>query len=196
MKKGIIYSYRNINNNKYYIGQTSQPLRRYNQHIIDSKEKSKNYFHNAIHKYGIESFEYIVILTITVSNIEYTNTMDMLESYYIKKYNSYNNGYNRTIGGGNTWATTNNRKKGITLSKEHKSKISKGLKLITRVYNNRELSNNNKAKKVLELDTNNNIVNTYNCGKEVAIKYNINYSTFKSRMKKNLIINNNRFIWN
>lgn len=94
---GIIYKYTSPSN-KNYIGQTiNPPEKRKIQHIQDTKNGSTLIFHNAIRKYGINTFTY-EILDIASSKEELNN----LEIYYIEKYNSYyknGNGYNMTFGG-------------------------------------------------------------------------------------------------
>lgn len=64
-------------------------------------EKASDYnsqFHQAIRKYGLENFDYEVIAQLSPD--EYSKKMlDELETYFIKYYNSYQNGYNATAGG-------------------------------------------------------------------------------------------------
>ena len=95
-KKGKIYIIKNLINNKVYIGQTIQKLsKRFNGHCCYSKtDKSINmYIKRAIHKYGRENFS---IELLEECNIE---DLNQREQYWIKKYDSYNNGYNLTLGG-------------------------------------------------------------------------------------------------
>ena len=49
--------------------------------------------HKAIHKYGIENFEFSIVEECDKS------LLDDRECYWIRFYDSYNNGYNATIGG-------------------------------------------------------------------------------------------------
>lgn len=93
---GQIYKITNIINKKCYIGQTLYDAnKRFKEHINASTNTRKNnHFYNAIRKYGIENFE----LEILENNVA-EDKLDELEIYYIKKYDSYNNGYNSTIGG-------------------------------------------------------------------------------------------------
>ncbi len=82
------------------------------------------------------------------------------------------------------------------MTDNHKEKISNSLlksKLVGKY--DKSMSNNPRSKKVLEIDESGSIIHTYDCGKEVAIKYNIIYSTFKTKMRNGLIINKNKFIW-
>lgn len=59
--------------------------------------------YNALNKYGLENFEYSILETITPNeniNIkEIVKKLNDLEVFYIQKYDSFNNGYNLTIGG-------------------------------------------------------------------------------------------------
>jgi group I intron endonuclease len=95
---GIIYLITFTNNNKKYVGQTTQGLeKRWKEHLRTSKKKTKNKlrFHNAINKYQ----EYIKkeIIAEAYSPEE----LDELEKRYILEYNTFdeNFGYNMTFGG-------------------------------------------------------------------------------------------------
>ena len=97
-----IYKYTNKINGKHYIGQSiNLEMRRYAHKSSAFNEKAKDYdaqFHQAIRKYGWDNFDYEVIAELTPE--EYTKEgLDTLERYFIKYYNSFNNGYNATEGG-------------------------------------------------------------------------------------------------
>lgn len=101
--EGIIYRYISPSK-KIYIGQTIQRDLRAQQHKI--RAYNQNYsgyytpFYCAIRKYGFDSFEYEVLSTIIDDNIEVLQKkLDELEIYYIGYYNSFEKGYNATIGG-------------------------------------------------------------------------------------------------
>lgn len=108
---GIIYKITNTVNNKSYIGQTRNKRgfhgryyhsgngieRVYKFHKI---QKQNNECYNehllrSIEKYGFESFKVEEIFDTAMSQEE----LNQKEIYYIKLFDSYNNGYNMTPGG-------------------------------------------------------------------------------------------------
>lgn len=93
----IIYSATNKINEKKYIGQTVGSLkRRKSDHIWASLNKKSNiYFHRAIRKYGKNEFVWKILHR--CNNINFLNR---LEIFYIGYYDTFNNGYNLTEGGG------------------------------------------------------------------------------------------------
>lgn len=108
-----IYKITNNVNGKIYIGQTWISIKerfRKHTHISSNCLKIKR----AIDKYGKNNFQ---IKLITVCSTQ--KVADHLESYFIEKYDSVENGYNILIGG-----KTGSRK-GIKTSDETKVKLSK-----------------------------------------------------------------------
>ena len=94
--RGFIYKITNTINGKSYIGQTIQNVKeRFYQHCATkcSKAVSDMAIHRAIKKYGKSNFTVEVIEEIDSANL------NDRERYWIKYYNSYNNGYNSTKGG-------------------------------------------------------------------------------------------------
>lgn len=94
--RGFIYKITNTINSKSYIGQTIQNVKeRFYQHCATkcSKAVSNMAIHRAIKKYGKSNFTVEVI-----EEIDSTNLNDR-ERYWIRYYDSYNNGYNSTEGG-------------------------------------------------------------------------------------------------
>lgn len=93
MLKKSIYKITNIINNKCYIGQTTDPTRRWREHKSQGygQEKNKKLYY-AFSKYGIENFTFEIL----EENIENYNER---EKYWIRYYDSYENGYNMTEGG-------------------------------------------------------------------------------------------------
>lgn len=92
-----IYKITNIINNKCYIGQTNNVQRRFAEHKRESqktnpKDSTAKILYRAIQKYGLENFNFEVL----EENVEHYNER---EKYWIEYFDSYNNGYNATIGG-------------------------------------------------------------------------------------------------
>lgn len=91
---GFIYKITNIINNQCYIGQTVQTIeKRFEQH---KRNKNYDYFkhlelYEAFNKFGVENF--------LIEELEETEDLNEAEQKWIKYYDSFNNGYNMTIGG-------------------------------------------------------------------------------------------------
>lgn len=102
---GYIYKIVNDINDKVYIGQTRRSIKeRFSQHYSAAvTRKENNKFHNALLKHGRENFHIIqMINVIQNSEDELIKELDRLEVIWIKKFNSFKNGYNSTVGGGGT----------------------------------------------------------------------------------------------
>ena len=87
-----IYLITNKVNGKKYVGQSIDIERRWKSHIIASK-KSELHIHRAIRKYGIDNFDFSILEECSVDKL------DEREIYWISELDTYNNGYNMTIGG-------------------------------------------------------------------------------------------------
>lgn len=87
---GLIYKYTNKITGLSYIGQTRLTFKERLQYHLSGTQ----YIDNIIRKYGLENFE----LSILEDNLS-EEELDDRECYYIKKYDTYNNGYNLTTGG-------------------------------------------------------------------------------------------------
>jgi len=95
-KTGKIYIIKNCINDKVYIGQTIQSLKkRFIGHCCYSKnDRSINmYIKRAIHKYGKQNFNISLLEECPIENL------NEREKYWIAFYDSYNKGYNLTLGG-------------------------------------------------------------------------------------------------
>lgn len=91
-----IYLIENDINNKKYVGKTNFSIeKRFKEHLEDSTKirKEKRPLYNAIQKYGKEHFS---IKQLEEVSVDIANER---EQYWINYYNSYNDGYNATMGG-------------------------------------------------------------------------------------------------
>lgn len=139
MYGGIIYKYTNKLNGKVYIGQTVNERERYLAH---KNCYGKCYFHNAISKYGFDSFDYEVLYTVEDQSLEQIKfILDDRERQFILEYRSNDPkyGYNLNSGGHSCFAIsqeTRNKqseahkgKKGYwngkAFSEEHRKNLSK-----------------------------------------------------------------------
>lgn len=95
MVKIGIYMYENQLNQKKYIGQSTNILRRYGQHAYDAYHRPEKGtgVDSAIAKYGLNNFNFSIIEECQRSEL------NDKEIYWISYYDSYKNGYNRTPGG-------------------------------------------------------------------------------------------------
>ena len=99
-----IYKITNIQNNKVYIGQSIRPVeQRFRRHINDALSNILNtHFARAIRKYGEISFQIEII-----DSAHNQDELNQKEQYWIRYYNSVENGYNETDAiykcGGNTY---------------------------------------------------------------------------------------------
>lgn len=94
---GYIYHITNDVNGKKYIGKTWNLDKRLAQHFSDLK-LNKHHSHKlqrAVNKYGLEHFK----VTYEQKEISTDEDLSLLEIQEIQKFDSYNNGYNETLGG-------------------------------------------------------------------------------------------------
>ena len=91
-----IYMIENKNTGQKYIGQSVDINRRYREHIRGINI-SHSYIDDAIQKYGINNFNFSIILKLPQDK----ELLNEMEKYYIWKYNTYldKKHYNLTIGG-------------------------------------------------------------------------------------------------
>jgi group I intron endonuclease len=115
----IIYTiYKAVNqvNGKVYIGFDSNWPNRVKVHKTSSKKQNYK-FYRAIRKYGWDNFQWDIIY----QSKDKEHTLSVMETYFIEQYNSFNDGYNSTLGGDGTF--------GHFISEESKKKISQGNKV-------------------------------------------------------------------
>jgi group I intron endonuclease len=97
-----IYCFKNLINNKCYIGQAINLRKRLRSHYTAFKTKTNLHlaFYKAVNKYGEENFDLEILEYVdpTLENLK--EVLDELEKKYIQEYNSFGpNGYNMTLGG-------------------------------------------------------------------------------------------------
>ena len=101
MFKGCIYCAQSPSNKKYY-GYTIDFDRRKRRHLESFKKGHKNYFYDAIRKYGWENFSWKIVESFEFHKKEdLKKTLTTREIYWIAKDKSNNKkfGYNMTAGG-------------------------------------------------------------------------------------------------
>lgn len=125
----IVYKATNKTNNKAYVGYTTRTLdERKAQHISDMKREDRSKaFHNALRKYGVDAFEWEVLLE--------DATLDD-EIRLIAEHKTHKNvgGYNVTLGGEGIIGFHHSKesrqkmsdaRKGVAKTEEHKEKLRK-----------------------------------------------------------------------
>ena len=152
---------------KSYIGQTRNFNKRMNSYrtLINSKKITQPGIYNAISIYGFESF--LVEILTENSNINHLNLYEMA---FIRHYDTYNNGYNCTLGGD-----------GVSKPQTRitRDKISKGLSGIKRSLVTRKRMSDSMTGRIrgpMSLDTKQKISNS-NKGK---------HKTFTEEHKRNI----------
>lgn len=111
----IVYQHKNLLTEKSYVGMTKKGIdKRWAEHVSLSNDKRlsskfrKCYFHNAIKKYGIDSWEHLILS----DNIETEEDALQIEMKFISDLGTLSpNGYNETHGG-----------KGVKLTQEGKER--------------------------------------------------------------------------
>ena len=127
-----IYKITNSVNNKCYIGQSIRPVeQRFHRHLNDAN-KLDTYLAKAIHKYGKDKFSIEVIDT--AMNQEELNKK---EQYWIRTYNSIEEGYNETDAldkcGGNTYQSKTPEEMEVIKEKICQTKLGKNNPMARRV---------------------------------------------------------------
>lgn len=118
-----IYKITNTINGKIYIGQSIYLKKRIKRHLSYKSHKDNLALYKAFNKYGIDKFTIKILETIDTGKCaDIKSELDMLEIFYIKKYDSYNSGYNQTLGGDVGIA-------GYKFTEEQRRKVSEHQKL-------------------------------------------------------------------
>lgn len=132
---GIIYCWTSPSGRKY-IGKDSSGQRKrkfLSEHLPYTSPNWSSKIDRARKKYGVESFQYDIIQTVTRESLEDLDAiLSILEIMWIRFYDTYNSGYNSTKGGEGvagfitseeTKQKQREAKLGCTLSEEHKQHI-------------------------------------------------------------------------
>jgi len=129
-----IYKSVNKQTGQVYIGFDSKWPNRQIVHKSASK-KGNSKFYNAIRKYGWESFHWEVVY----QSKDREHTLKIMEPFFIEQFDSFNKGYNLTLGGDGTFGhyvpesarqKISDTHRGKTLSQNHiKILIEKGKSL-------------------------------------------------------------------
>jgi group I intron endonuclease len=94
-----IYKATNKVNGKSYIGFASRWPARQQEHYWESFRENHacyhSHFHRAIRKHGWESFEWELLY----QSKDGTHTLKEMENFFILEHNTYEKGYNQTLGG-------------------------------------------------------------------------------------------------
>lgn len=190
----FIYKIVNFANDKIYIGQTNNLVRRWYEHKNGASNKPRQIIEEAMKKYGIEIFSYEILET-----CETQEEANEREQFYIRNYNSLSpNGYNIEKGGKQApLSETSLQKislalkgrvshnKGKACSEEQKIKTS--ITMTGRKYSKERRENIsksllgnipwNKGKTKLSFTEIDAIKNDSRKYKEIALQYDISLST-------------------
>ena len=169
-----IYKFQNDITNEVYIGQSVNIEERYKHHVREYLNGTTK-FYKGIQQYGIENFRFEIV------ELCHKDQLNEREIYWIDFYDSFNNGYNSTLGGSNKNSIDeenilNLYNRGFT-PKEIQEKLNIGL---TTVYKYLTLSpkfQENKNKNLIyQYDLEGVFIQAWNSCKEVERELNINAS--------------------
>lgn len=177
--EGVIYRYISPSN-KSYIGQTINEKARRATFLNIKKEYAGPKINKARDKYNPRNFEYEVIVRISTDTKEKAiEVLNELEIFYIKKYDSYINGYNSDEGGGNM---------SFERSEEYKQNLSSSLKKYYKT-NKSKIS-----KAVIQFSMSGDFIQQWSSAKEAADNLGAKASNITNCCKKNRL-STHGFIW-
>lgn len=168
----IVYMATNKINGKCYIGYCVSFNERISRHFKCAEKGIDTRFYRAIRKYGKENFIWEKI----AENISSIIRCKEIEKEMIRKYNTYEYGYNSTLGGdgGFTGHNSGEFKKGIKA-------WNKGVKYSDSLIEILKKADRSKSyKPVLQYDLKGNFIKEWKSVKDVKLKYNFLVHTVAS----------------
>lgn len=160
----IIYKHTSKTSGKSYIGLTKFSLEeRFDQHVNESNRGSSKHFHSAINKYGSDDF----VSEELASGITTLEEANKLEQLFIEKFDTFNSGYNMTLGGDTLYSST----RGKTYEEIYKGdtkRINDKKKIISKVHTGKIVSDETKQK-MKDSHWSNNIENTWNAEYQTGV---------------------------
>lgn len=192
---GIIYVIKNDINDKLYVGKTVTTLANRWLHHKDDYQKYDWHLYRAMRKYGIEHFR--------IEQIEECDDaiIDEREVYWINRLDSYNCGYNMTIGG--EGRTALNRERIVQLWNEGYSALQIANKVGSRwsdpiidileqqgLYDAEEIkrrkmidiANKQSLNRIIQYNEKAEVVDVFNSKKEAAEKTGLSYSAISTAL--------------
>ena len=114
-KESGIYIFQNTISHKVYIGQSQDIDSRVRMHtyLLNRNQHYNPHLQSAWNKYGEGAFN------IAVLELCHLSKLDEREVFYIEKYNSFENGYNRTGGGGGLRGHIHNEESRTKMKNSH-----------------------------------------------------------------------------
>ncbi len=166
-----IYEIVNIANNKRYVGLSANIYERWKQHVnaLTAGTHHNVHLQSAWNKYGQNSFEFRVIEECD------RECLPDREVYWIAHYDSFNNGYNQTIGGDGA--------EGYVMSAEQRARMSeKSIERFESEENRlkQSIASDHRCTPVYQIDLNGNIVNEWRSINWAAKKLGIKQQGIKS----------------
>lgn len=119
---GYIYKITNNFNGHSYIGKTNNIQRRWREH--KGGRGGTAILDKAFHKYGIDNFTFSIVRSIECATVNVLNkVLVVLEIFYINHFNTFNNGYNATIGGEGICSYKHSEETKLKIAKGNKGKV-------------------------------------------------------------------------